>query len=146
MIWERSGWNNIYDTDGLFERLTFSKSAFFMVVLLSCRLNSSMKNILLFGAGKSATCLIEYLIKEITTHNWQLTIADSNLALIQSKTGEVQNTKAVAIQIENELSRKQLVQEADIVISLLPASLHFLIAKDCIEFKKNLLTASYLDE
>ncbi len=105
-----------------------------------------MKNILLFGAGKSATCLIEYLIDEIKTQDWQLTIADNNLALIQSKTGNAQKTVAVSINIENENDRRLLIKNADIVISLLPPSLHFLIAKDCIEFKKNLLTASYVDE
>jgi saccharopine dehydrogenase-like NADP-dependent oxidoreductase len=105
-----------------------------------------MKNILLFGAGKSATCLIEYLINEIKINDWQLTIADNNLELIRSKIGESSNTNAVAINIENERARKQLVEKSDIVISLLPPILHYLIAKDCVEFKKNLLTASYVDE
>ncbi len=105
-----------------------------------------MKNILLFGAGKSATYLIEYLCNEIQKLNWQLTVADNNLELIQSKIGNALHANAVAINIENETARKLLVQNSDIVISLLPPSLHYLIAKDCIEFKKNLLTASYLDD
>jgi saccharopine dehydrogenase-like NADP-dependent oxidoreductase len=105
-----------------------------------------MKNILLFGAGKSATCLIEYLINEIKINDWQLTIVDNNLELIQSKIGRAPNTNAIAINIENESARKQIVEKSDIVISLLPPTLHFLIAKDCVEFKKNLLTASYVDD
>jgi saccharopine dehydrogenase (NADP+, L-glutamate forming) len=105
-----------------------------------------MKNILLFGAGKSATCLIEYLVNEIKINDWQLTVADNNLELILFKTGQAQNTNAVAINIENESARKKLVERSDIVISLLPPTLHFLIAKDCVEFKKNLLTASYVDD
>jgi saccharopine dehydrogenase-like NADP-dependent oxidoreductase len=105
-----------------------------------------MKNILLFGAGKSATCLIEYLVNEVKINDWQLTVADNNLALIQSKIGQAPNTNAVAINIENESARKHLVERSHIVISLLPPTLHFLIAKDCIEFKKNLLTASYVDD
>ncbi|HEX4373510.1 MAG TPA: saccharopine dehydrogenase C-terminal domain-containing protein [Puia sp.] len=104
-----------------------------------------MKNILLFGAGKSATCLIEYLINEIKINDWQLTVVDNNLELVQSKIGQAKNTNAVAINIENENARKKLVEKSDIVISLLPPTLHFLIAKDCVEFKKNLLTASYVD-
>jgi len=39
-----------------------------------------MKSILVFGAGKSATCLIEYLVKETASQKWQLTVADGNLA------------------------------------------------------------------
>ncbi|HSZ87126.1 MAG TPA: saccharopine dehydrogenase C-terminal domain-containing protein [Puia sp.] len=105
-----------------------------------------MKNILLFGAGKSATCLIEYFVNEVKINDWQLTVADNNLELIQSKIGQASNTNAVAINIENESARKHLVERSDIVISLLPPALHFLIAKDCVEFKKNLLTASYIDD
>ncbi len=39
-----------------------------------------------------------------------------------------------------------LIQKADLVISLLPPSLHILIARDCLANSKNLLTASYVDD
>ena len=48
--------------------------------------------------------------------------------------------------IEDDLKRKALIQSADIVISMMPPALHYLIALDCIEYKKDLLTASYVDE
>ncbi|MHA4810632.1 saccharopine dehydrogenase C-terminal domain-containing protein [Flavitalea flava] len=105
-----------------------------------------MKKILLFGAGKSATCLISYLVKETAIHGWELQVADSNLSLAQSKIGSAPQAKAVAIQVENDRQRDHLVKEADIVISLLPPTLHFLVARSCIQWGKNLLTASYLDE
>lgn len=38
---------------------------------------------------------------------------------------------------------KELVQSADIVISLLPYKLHHLVAESCIETKTNMVTASY---
>jgi saccharopine dehydrogenase-like NADP-dependent oxidoreductase len=104
-----------------------------------------MKSILVFGAGKSATCLIEYLVKETASQKWQLTVADGNLALAQSKTGNNLHTKAVAVDVEKETDRQSLIKEADIVISLLPPHLHILVAKDCVLFEKNLLTASYAD-
>ncbi len=105
-----------------------------------------MKKILLFGAGKSASCLIDYLVKESAVHDWRLTVADGNLALAQSKTAGATHANAVAVQVENDGERRVLVQDADIVISLLPPALHFFVAKDCIEFGRNLLTASYVDE
>lgn len=105
-----------------------------------------MKSILVFGAGKSATCLIEYLVKEIALHQWQLVVADGNLALVESKLGNAAGTKAVAVNVEEEDARKSLIQKADIVISLLPPHLHILVAKDCVAFGKNLLTASYADD
>src|ERR1035437_7743175 len=105
-----------------------------------------MKRILLLGAGKSATCLIDYLVKELKKNDWQLTLCDADLALAKSKIKSAENTDAVSINVEDEHSRKKLVQSADIVISMLPPALHFLIAKDCVQFGKNLLTASYVDE
>jgi len=105
-----------------------------------------MKKILLFGAGKSATCLIDYLIKESAQYNWALIVADGNLELAKSKIGNTSHATAILIDVENDSERKKLILQADIVISLLPPSLHFLVAQDCTEMKKNLLTASYVDD
>jgi len=105
-----------------------------------------MKNILLFGAGKSATCLIDYLIKEAEQNHWQLLVADGNLELVKSKIGNSSSATAISINVENDSERKKIILAADIVISLLPPSLHFLVAQDCAEMKKNLLTASYVDD
>lgn len=105
-----------------------------------------MREILLFGAGKSSTCLIDYLIENANTENWHITIADVNTAIILAKTNNVAATTAVAIDIHDEFKRNELIGKADIVISLMPPALHFLIAQSCIVLNKNLLTASYVDE
>jgi len=104
------------------------------------------KQILVFGAGKSATCLIDYLLKESALQQWRMVLVDGNLALAQSKIGKSECAEAVSINVEDDTARKALVREADIVISLLPPSLHYLVAVDCLEHGKNLLTASYVDE
>lgn len=106
----------------------------------------SMKQILLFGAGKSATSLIRYLITVTASHGWQLVVAESNLALAAAKIGNTPHARAVHLQVENENERNALVQQADIVISLLPPALHYLVAGACLTAKKHLLTASYVDE
>lgn len=105
-----------------------------------------MKKILLFGAGKSATVLIDYLLKNAVAENWQLIVADANLEAAKNKISLSANGKAVSFDITNDKERSNYIQLADIVISLMPPALHFLIAKDCIRHKKNLLTASYVDE
>lgn len=105
-----------------------------------------MKNILLFGAGKSATCLIDYLINNAATESWHLTIADANVEIIECKTGNATCTTAIALQVENDAARQTLIQQADMVISLLPPALHIIVAHDCLLFSKNLLTASYAGE
>lgn len=105
-----------------------------------------MKTILLFGAGKSATSLIEYLGKTIDENNWRLIVCDSNLALAESKIKSFKNAIAISVNVSEAEKRHGLIRQADMVISMLPAALHFLVAKDCVLFSKNLLTASYLDE
>lgn len=120
--------------------------SFIYLLLLKKIIFADMKHIVLFGAGKSATCLIDYLLKEILLNNWKLTVCDSNLALAQSKIGNAQNAFAVSVLVENDEERNELVASADIIISLLPPELHFIVAKDCVVYNKNLLTASYVDE
>lgn len=105
-----------------------------------------MKHILLFGAGKSATVLIDYLLGVAEEEGWRLTLVDANLELAQEKIHSHPKGKAVSFDITNDKQRAGYIEQADIVISLMPPALHFLIAKDCLHYKKNLLTASYIDE
>ncbi|MBC7902905.1 MAG: saccharopine dehydrogenase NADP-binding domain-containing protein, partial [Gemmatimonadaceae bacterium] len=104
------------------------------------------KTILLIGAGKSATVLINYLEEQASQNDWQLVIADYNPLLAASKITKPSYAKAVALDVANGAERTKLIAAADIVISLLPPVLHFIIAKDCIQYRKNLLTASYVDD
>jgi saccharopine dehydrogenase-like NADP-dependent oxidoreductase len=105
-----------------------------------------MKHILLFGAGKSATVLIDYLKNISVSHQWKVTVADYEFSLAQSKVGEHPFVKAEQINILEEKARKVLIESSDIVISMLPPALHYLVAIDCIQYKKHLLTASYVDD
>ncbi|WEK34688.1 MAG: saccharopine dehydrogenase C-terminal domain-containing protein [Candidatus Pseudobacter hemicellulosilyticus] len=104
-----------------------------------------MKHILVFGAGKSATCLIEYLVKQTAQRQWTLTVADGDGQLALSKTGQAPHTRALALDVHQAPERQALIATADLVISLLPPSLHFLVAQDCLLLGRHLLTASYVD-
>ena len=105
-----------------------------------------MRTVLLFGAGKSSSALINYLVSNGPENDWTLIVADASLAAAQSKLKKSTRDTAVELNIEDALKRRQIVAQADIVISLLPPAFHYLVAEDCIEYKKNLLTASYIDE
>lgn len=105
-----------------------------------------MKTILLFGAGKSATSLIEYLGKSSDENGWKFVVCDTDLALVQSKIKSFKNAVARSVNVSDESRRHEMIREANLVISMLPAALHFLVAKDCAHFSKNLLTASYIDD
>lgn len=100
----------------------------------------------MIGAGKSATVLIDYLIAESETNNWKFIVADSNRDQVLLKTKNSPFAEAVQLDVTNEDQRSALIQRAHVVISMMPPALHFLVAKDCVEYRKHLLTASYLDD
>ena len=104
-----------------------------------------MKTILLFGAGKSTTVLIDYLLQHAASENWKLIVADADKKLAESKIGNSSFGEAVSIDINNDELRKALVRKSNLVISMLPPALHINVARDCITLKKHLLTASYTD-
>jgi len=105
-----------------------------------------MKCIVLFGAGKSATVLIDYLKQLANEKKWHVIVADSDLKQVKEKTGNHPFMRAAEVNVENDRQRREVVQQANVVISLMPPDLHYLIALDCILFHKHLLTASYVDE
>lgn len=102
-----------------------------------------MKYILVFGAGKSSSSLIDYLVKEAAANNWYITVAD--ISPLQTLLPPGNPAHTVAFLPDNETERHLLIASADIVISLLPPALHVLIANDCLRYKKNLLTPSYVE-
>jgi len=105
-----------------------------------------MKKILLFGAGKSATILIDYLLESAEKENWHITVVDADLRLAESKIGGSSYGLPLSFDIKNGAQRKKNIAQSDIVISLLPPALHYIVAQDCVELKKDLLTASYADD
>jgi saccharopine dehydrogenase-like NADP-dependent oxidoreductase len=105
-----------------------------------------MRNILIIGAGRSASSLIQYLLNKSDEQNLHVTIGDLSLELAQRKTNNHKNATAIQLDIHNEAQRHAEIQKADIVISMLPAFMHIEVAKDCIKFKKHMVTASYVSD
>jgi saccharopine dehydrogenase (NADP+, L-glutamate forming) len=106
----------------------------------------SRPQILVLGAGKSATILIQYLQKKAVENNWYIILADGDKSLAEEKWNHAENGHAVGLDIENIDLRNEYIQQATVVVSMLPAFLHFLVAKDCLQHEKPLFTASYVDE
>lgn len=103
-----------------------------------------MKNILIVGAGRSASSLIKYLLDKSASENLHLTIGDLSLESAQKKTNNHPNATAIKLDLFDVEQRRTEIQKADIVVSMLPAAYHIELAKDCITYKKNLVTASYI--
>lgn len=103
-----------------------------------------MTKILIIGAGRSATSLIDYLLKNAILYNWHVTIADVDLKLAEEKIANYTNAKAVSFDITNNDRRREIIKQNDFIISMLPAFMHAEVARDCVEFGKHLATASYV--
>jgi saccharopine dehydrogenase-like NADP-dependent oxidoreductase len=105
-----------------------------------------MRRILIIGAGRSASSLIRYLLSKSESEKLHIVVADLSLALAERKTENHPNATPLALNIFEIKERKAAIKNASIVISMLPAFLHIEIAKDCLEFKKHLVTASYISD
>lgn len=103
-----------------------------------------MKTILVLGAGRSSSWLIRYLLEETQRHSWKLVVGDQDVQFAQQHIGSAQHAQAIAFDIKNAVASTQAIESVDVVVSLLPAHLHPLVAAICLETKKHLLTASYV--
>ena len=103
-----------------------------------------MKTILILGAGRSSSALITYLLQQAATHSWAIVIGDVSEAAALQRLGGSTRGKGVSFDIHKEAESIEVIKSADIVISLLPAHLHILVAKHCLTLGKHLLTASYV--
>ncbi len=105
-----------------------------------------MRTILIIGAGRSASSLIQYLLNKSEAENLHLIIGDLSLASAQNKTNNHPNATAIVLDVFDQNQRKDAIQKVDIVISMLPAHLHIEVARDCIVYKKHMVTASYVSD
>ena len=105
-----------------------------------------MRTALIIGAGRSASFLIQYLLNKSVEEDLHVIIGDLSLDSAQSKTNNHPNATAISLDIFDQNQRQHAIQKADIVISMLPAHLHIEVARDCIVYKKNMVTASYISD
>lgn len=105
-----------------------------------------MRKILIIGAGKSSSYLIKYLLDKSQSENLQITIGDVNVENAQKLVGKNADVNITHLDVFNSNSRSEAVKNADIVVSMLPARFHIEVAKDCITYKKHMVTASYVSK
>lgn len=102
-----------------------------------------MNTILILGAGKSSAFLIDYLAENCEKKGRTLILADLDLNAAKAKLKNRPGTKAEQLDSEDGINRRNLIKSANVVISMLPASMHPVIAADCLELGKHFFSASY---
>ncbi len=105
-----------------------------------------MKNILILGAGFSSTVMIKYLLEKSIENQWHITVGDVSLEMAQKKVAGHPNGEAVQFDIYNEEQKRSQIAKADVVISFLPAMMHPIVARECLNQTKHMITASYVSK
>ena len=108
--------------------------------------DKEMQNILIIGAGKSSSLLIKYLLDKSNSENLHITIGDISLEMANKLVGNHKNVTTVQLDVFNQNEREKAIKKADLVISMLPARFHINVAKNCLDYGKHLVTASYISE
>jgi saccharopine dehydrogenase-like NADP-dependent oxidoreductase len=105
-----------------------------------------VKNILVFGAGRSSLFLVEYLSTYCDAQALELVVCDKDTSYAREHARVGAAVRFLEIDIRDTETVSALVASAELVVSLLPAALHIQIAGFCLLHKKNLATASYISD
>ncbi len=102
-----------------------------------------MKQILILGAGLVARPAVRYLLekKELT-----VVLADQKIDKAEAIIAGHANGRAIRMEVNDGTLLERQVSTADIVVSLLPWTLHPVIARHCLTHGKHLVTASYVKD
>ena len=105
-----------------------------------------MKNLLIIGAGRSASVLIRYMLQEAVANNFLVTVADADIDLARKKINGHSHGRAIWLDASKPNDRRDIITRHDVVVSMLPPQMHLEVAQDCISLGKHLVTASYVSK
>jgi saccharopine dehydrogenase (NADP+, L-glutamate forming) len=105
-----------------------------------------MKNLLIIGAGRSATALINYILEQAQQNNFLVTVADADIELARKKIHDHSHGRAIWLDASKPNDRRDIISRHDVVVSLLPPQMHLEVAQDCITLGKHMVTASYVSK
>lgn len=105
-----------------------------------------MRKILIIGSGKSASYLLKYLLAKAKSENLHIIVGDININNAKKLIDNHPNAEAILLDVFNETSRTKAIKNVDIIVSMLPARFHIEVAKDCVQYSKHMVTASYVSK
>ena len=98
------------------------------------------KKVTIFGAGLVVKPMVDYLAGK----DYEITIASRTLSKAEKLAAPHSNATAKQFLSDDEQAMEEFVKASDLVVSLLPATMHVKVAKKCIEFKTDMVTTSYI--
>ena len=101
-----------------------------------------MSKVLILGAGLVARPLVRYLLD----NGYEVVVASRTVSKAIKLVDNHPKGTAKELNLKDEELLKKEVSEADLVISMVPYAFHTTVARYCIEYKKNMVTTSYVSE
>lgn len=101
-----------------------------------------MKKVLVLGAGLVSKPLVIYLLEK----GFEVKVASRTVSKAEALVKGSANGSAEALNVNDQDQLYDLIDAADVVISLVPFTYHVQIAKICIKLKKHLITTSYVSK
>jgi len=102
--------------------------------------------LLVLGAGHSASYLVARLLEDAEREDWFVTVGDLNEDLARRAVGNHARGEAVRFDVNDAEMRSTRIAHANIVINLLPAAYQDLVAWDCVNCGRHMISASYRDQ
>ena len=102
-----------------------------------------MKKVLVLGAGLVAKPLVQYLLDQ---PDFFVKVASRTVSKAEKLVGDHPRGEAQPLNVNDATTLRNLISDADLVISMVPYAHHVTVAGLCIEFKKHIVTTSYVSE
>lgn len=100
-----------------------------------------MKHILVLGAGFVSDALIIYINRK--KPDYKITVIDRDTRKVQAYAEKMFGVEIIQLEINGDDLIDNYIASCDLVISLLPWSMHIGIAKLCLKYKKHFVSTSY---
>lgn len=106
--------------------------------------SENQKKVVVLGAGMVSAPLVEYLARD---KNIDITVCSHLKEESDRLANKYPGVQSQYLNVsDNSNHLRDLCEESDVVVSLLPYSLHGLVARHCVDAKTHLVTASYLND
>lgn len=99
-----------------------------------------MKHVLILGAGMVVKPMVDYLLEQ----HISVTIASRTKSKADDIIKNRSNAASIQWNVDDEETLSKLVKDHELTVSFLPYAYHAMVAKKCIEHKKNMVTTSYV--
>lgn len=105
-----------------------------------------MRQILVLGAGQSTPFLIHRLLQFAEQHDWFVTVGDIDPDLAQQRVAGHARGAGIRLDVNDTEVRSAQIRQADIVINMLAPRFQDLVAWDCVNHGRHMLSVSYRDQ